>query len=237
MTRTTARLAAALSTIALVAIAAPASAHVGVSSTDASQEGFGKAVFRVPNESDTSATTKVVVTLPAETPFAFVTAGAKPGWKVDVVKAELAKPTTVGDYDLTEAVSTITWTAEGDGIPVGQFDEFAISAGPFPDADSISFAAEQTYADGEVVDWDQAQAEGAAEPEHPAPVLELAASTGGHHGTAAADDTTAADTQEASATTASDDSGMAAGTWLGGGALVVALAALVVALRQNRRRA
>jgi len=223
MTRTTARLSAALLTTALVAVAAPASAHVGVSSTDAAQEGFGKAVFRVPNESDTATTTKVVVTLPAGTPFAFVSAGAKPGWSVDVVKAPLDSPTTVGDFELTEAVSTITWTADGDGIPVGQFDEFAISGGPFPKADSISFDAQQTYSDGEVVDWDQEQT-GDEEPEHPAPVLTLAAPTGGdHHGAAAQEDV------------ADDRSDL--GTWLGGGALVVAAAALVVALRQNRRRA
>ena len=232
MTRTTARLAAALSTIALVAIAAPSSAHVGVSSPDAAKEGFGKAVFRVPNESDTAATTKIVVTLPASTPFAFVSAESKPGWKATVTKAPLAKPTTVGDYDLTEAVSTVTWTAEDGGIPVGQFDEFAISGGPFPDAASISFDAQQTYADGEVVDWNQKQAKGAAEPEHPAPTLALAEPTGDHHGGAAAD------TEKASATAAeSSDEADHLGTWLGGGALVVALAALVVALRQTRRRA
>lgn len=225
MTRTTARLAAALSTIALVAVAAPASAHVGVSSTDAAQEGFGKAVFRVPNESDTAATTKIVITMPTDTPFAFLTAGTKPGWTVDVVKTKLPEPVTVGDYDLTDAVSTVTWTADGDGIPVGQFDEFAISAGPYPDADSIAFSAQQTYADGEVVDWDEPQAEGAAEPEHPAPSLTLAAATGDHHGVAAP------------ATTNDSSTATFAAIAVGTVALVVALAALVVALRQNRRRA
>jgi uncharacterized protein YcnI len=240
MTRTTVRLAAALSAIALVAVAGPASAHVGVSSPDATQDGFGKAVFRVPNESDTAATTKLVVTLPAETPFAFVSAESKPGWKATVTTEKLDEPTTVGDYDLTEAVSTVTWTAEGDaGIPVGQFDEFAVSGGPFPAADSISFTAQQTYADGEVVDWDEPQAEGEAEPEHPAPTLALAASDGGGHHGAAASDAPASDAEEASATTATsgDESSTGLGTWLGGAALVVAVGALVVSLRQNRRRA
>ncbi|MET0821677.1 MAG: YcnI family protein [Aeromicrobium sp.] len=235
MTRTTARLVAALSTVALVAIAAPASAHVGVSSPDAAKEGFGKAVFRVPNESDTAATTKIVVTLPTDTPFAFLTAQSKPGWKATITKAKLPKPTTVGDYDLTEAVSTVTWTAEDGGIPVGQFDEFAISGGPFPDAASISFDAQQTYSDGEVVDWNQKQAKGEDEPEHPAPVLTLAEPTGDHHGGASTDTSKAAYSSELSIT--KDDDGDRLGTWLGGGALVVALAALVVALRQTRRRA
>jgi len=233
MTRTTARpraaktLGAAFLATTLVAVAAPASAHVGVSSTDAAKEGFGKTVFRVPNESDTATTTKLVVTLPAETPFAFVSAGAKPGWTVEVAKAPLDQPTKVGDYELTEAVSTITWTSEGDGIPVGQFDEFAISGGPFPDADTMTFPAQQTYSDGEVVDWNQEQT-GDEEPEHPAPVLTLPAATG---------DGADAGSAYSSELTIDQDDDSTLGVWLGGGALVVAGAALVVALRQNRRRA
>jgi len=233
MTRTPARLCAALITATLLAVATPASAHVGVSSPDAAKEGFGKVVFRVPNESETAATTSIVVTLPVATPLAFVSAGAKPGWTVDVAKTTLDKPTKAGDYELTEAVSTITWTADGAGIPTGQFDEFAFSGGPFPDADSISFSAQQIYDDGSRVDWDQEQ-KGDTEPEHPAPVLTLAAASSEHHG--AATDTAKADNAEdTDNTTDTDDTGL--GTWLGGAALVIAAAALVVALRQNRRRA
>jgi uncharacterized protein YcnI len=232
MTRTIARLSAAVLATALVAVATPAWAHVGVSSTDATKEGFGKAVFRVPNESEAANTTKIVVTLPAATPFAFVSAGSKPGWKVEVTEKQLDAPTKSGDYELTKAVSTITWTATDGGIPVGQFDEFAISGGPFPDADSIAFAAQQTYDDGEVVDWDQEQT-GDEEPEHPAPVLTLAAAGGvGAHGGSG-------DTEEVAQSSDDDGTSTAAvvGIAVGTAALVVALSALVVALRQNRRRA
>jgi uncharacterized protein YcnI len=232
MTRTIARLSAALLATTLVAVATPAFAHVGVSSTDAAQGGFGKAVFRVPNESDTAATTQLVVTLPASTPFAFVSAESKPGWKVDVAEKTLDAPTKVGDYELTKAVSTITWTATDGGIPVGQFDEFAISGGPFPKADDISFAAQQSYDDGEVVDWSQEQT-GDEEPEHPAPVLALSESGGaGAHGGSH-------DTEEVAQVSEDDDSstGVVVGIAIGAAALAVALSALVVALRQNRRRA
>ncbi|MCW2829486.1 MAG: nuclear export factor [Aeromicrobium sp.] len=228
MHHTTARLSAALLAVSLAAISGPASAHVGVSSTDAVQGGFGKATFRVPNESDSAATTKVVVTLPDSTPFAFVTAGAKPGWSVEVTKAELDEPTKVGDVELTEAVRTITWTAEDGGIPVGQFDEFALSGGPFPGSDEISFAAQQTYDDGEVVDWDDVQ-KGRTEPDHPAPVLALSPAT---------DDAAATATSARHAADTGEESGSSdVATWLGGAALVVAMAAMVVAVRQNRRRA
>lgn len=217
MTRTTARLSAALITVALLGIAGPASAHVSVSSTDVAPGEFGKAVFRVPTESETASTTKLVVTLPTDTPFAFVSAQSKPGWKVTVAEAKLAKPTKVGDFELTKAVRTITWTSTGAGIPPSQFDEFAISGGPFPDAEEISFSAEQTYSDGTVVAWDQVP-KSDTEPEHPAPTLKL---------------TEPVATAEAAVAYDRDDTGR----WLGGAALVVAAVALVVALRENRRRA
>lgn len=219
MKRNTVRLCAALLTIILVGVAGAASAHVSVSSTDAAPGGFGKAVFRVPTESDTASTTKLVVTLPEATPFAFVTAQAKPGWKVTLQKEKLSAPTKVGDFELTEAVRTVTWTSTGDGIAPSQFDEFAISGGPFPDDESILFEATQTYSDGEVVDWNEVQ-KGDKEPEHPAPTLKLVAPV--------VDDDPAMK---------SDDNGDSRATWLGGGALAVAVAAMVVALRENRRRA
>jgi MYXO-CTERM domain-containing protein len=226
MNRTTARLSAALITAALVGIAGPAFAHVNVSSTDATQGGFGKAVFRVPTESETASTTKLVVTLPQDTPFAFLTTQTKPGWKVRIKEAKLAKPTKVGDFELTKAVRTITWTSTGDGIPPSQFDEFAISGGPFPEADTIAFTAEQTYSDGKVVAWDQVQ-KGDTEPEHPAPTLTLAQPV---------EDKTADSKAAASKAEVTSDSD-STGRWLGGGALAVAAVALVVALRENRRRA
>jgi uncharacterized protein YcnI len=204
-------------------MAGAASAHVSVSSTDAAQGGFGKAVFRVPTESETASTTKVVVTLPKETPFAFVSAQSKPGWKVIVQKEKLDAKTKVGDFELTEAVRTVTWTATDDGIPPSQFDEFAISGGPVPDDESISFTAEQTYSDGEVVSWNEVQ-KGDKEPEYPAPTLTLVAPSG---------DDSAGHSSEMAISYDGDNTAR----WLGGGALAVALATLVVVLRENRRRA
>ena len=226
MNRTTARLSAALLTVALVGIAGRAFAHVSVSSTDATQGGFGKAVFRVPTESETASTTKLVVTLPEDAPFAFVSAQSKPGWKVSVKEAKLDKPTKVGDFELTKAVRAITWTSTGGGIPPSEFDEFGISGGPFPDTDKIAFSAEQTYSDGKIVAWDQVQ-KGDTEPEHPAPTLTLTQSVDEKAG-----DSTAY-TSDMAITYDRDDTSR----WLGGAALAVAAVALVVVLRENRRRA
>lgn len=230
MNRTIVRLGGVLLASAGLLLPSAAWGHVSVSSTDASREGYGKIVFRVPNESDKASTTKLTVTLPQDTPFAFLTAQVKPGWKATITKAKLPKPTKVGDATLSEAPRTVTWTTTGDGIAPGEFDEFALSGGPFPDAETISFQAKQTYDDGEVVDWAQVQEEGAEEPEHPAPTLQLlAATSGGHHGGAASD--------EKDADTASHESSGSDGLARGaaGAAFLVALAALVMATRRGAR--
>lgn len=127
-------LAVATAGALLLAGAGAAGAHVTVSSPDASAGGYGKLIFRVPNESDTASTTHVSVTLPADTPFPSVRTQEVPGWTAEVDVAELAEPVEVGDLMLSEAPSTVTWTATGDpAIGPHDFAEFALSVGPLPD--------------------------------------------------------------------------------------------------------
>lgn len=234
--RLPARLAAApaLTAVAVLALAGPASAHVSVSSPDAAREGYGKVVFRVPTESDTADTTKLVVTLPADTPFLHLTAQPKPGWKVSMQEGPLPEPVEVDGTEITEAVRTVTWTAEGAGIAPGEFDEFALSGGPFPDADSVRFAAEQTYDDGEVVDWDQVQ-QGDEEPEKPAPTLTLLAAPADGHGSGGHG--AGADTDEASSASDAQEGSDTLSRVLSAAALAVAALALLGVVRQDRRRA
>ena len=160
----------------VLGFAAPASAHVSVNPQEATQGGYARLAFRVPTESDTSPTTKVEVNLPENAPVASVTTMPVPGWTVAVEKRKVDPPLEVHGSQVTEAVSKITWTASADaGIKPGQFQEFPISMGPLPKADSIVFKALQTYADGNVVRWIEEPTAGGEEPEHPAPVLKLAA--------------------------------------------------------------
>jgi uncharacterized protein YcnI len=161
----------------LVAVvpALDAYAHVSVSSPDAAPGGFGTVVFRVPNESESANTTSITVRLPADSPFPDVNVGAMAGWTATTTTSPLPEPVEVEGFTVTEAVSSVTWTADGDGLPPEQFAEFQLSVGPFPDdVDQIVFAATQTYSDGEVVNWSDPTVEGQDEPEHPAPVLALA---------------------------------------------------------------
>ncbi len=102
---------AAATALVLVGATNSASAHVTVSSPDAKPGGYAKLVFRVPTESDTASTTKLVVSLPKDRPFAHVGAQVKDGWKVVKTTEKLAQAVKVGDVTLSEAITTVTWTA------------------------------------------------------------------------------------------------------------------------------
>jgi periplasmic copper chaperone A len=223
------RVLAATGAIAgLVLLAGPASAHVTVNPREAQQGGYAKLTFRVPTESDTLSTTKVEVQLPTDHPLASVSVRPHPGWTYRVEKAKLATPVTTDDGQVTEAVSTITWTAAADAaIKPGEFDEFDVSVGPLPKAASLTFKALQTYSDGSVVRWIDESAAGQPEAEHPAPVLTL---------TPASDDTATATSSPApsdpSATSSEDDS--KAPLVLSIVALVVAIAAAGLAFVRRR---
>ena len=166
---------------ALLAVAAPAYAHVTVNSPGATAGGYAVLTFRVPTESDTASTTALAVQLPTDTPFASVSVQPHPGWSFTTKNTKLATPIKTDDGDeITEAVTEIDWKADNaaSAIKPGEFDQFNVSAGPLPQAAAITFKAIQTYSDGKQVDWTEVPAPGStAEPEHPAPTLKLTAAT------------------------------------------------------------
>jgi len=163
-----------------VLAAVPAWAHVTVSSTSAVPGGFAKLTFRVPNEKDTATTTRVEVRFPTDAPLAFVSVKPVPGWTTKITRGKLPAPVKTHDGEITEAVTTIVWTASaGAAIKPGEFQEFDVSGGPLPEADQLVFKALQGYSDGETVRWIEEPKAGQAEPEHPAPVLKLAKASGG----------------------------------------------------------
>lgn len=177
-TRTLTRAIAGSATAALLlTTTAPAAlAHVTVKPESTTGGTFTQLVFRTPNESDTARTTKLKVTLPADTPLLHVSVLPITGWTAKVVNAPLAEPVDSFGTTVTEAPRTVTWTADpGTGVEPGEYQNFAISAGPLPDSGTLVFPAVQTYSDGEVVRWATVAAEGEEEPEHPAPTFTITA--------------------------------------------------------------
>ncbi|GGL17021.1 YcnI family copper-binding membrane protein [Mangrovihabitans endophyticus] len=230
---------AAATLTSVLALAAPASAHVTVGSAAAVRGGYATVTFKVPSESDTAATTKLQVYLPTDTPFASVSLRPLPGWTATTAKTKLDKPITAHGTQITEAVSTVTWTASGDAaIKPGEFQTFDLSLGPMPDAGQVVFKALQTYSDGTVVRWIEEPSSDGTEPENPAPVLKLApAAPGASAGDDDDDAVAAAPAEQAAADTDTGGDGGTAGTVLGVIALIVALGAAGLGALAYRRAA
>jgi uncharacterized protein YcnI len=205
-------------------MAAPGWAHVTVNPVTATQGGYTALSFRVPSEADSASTTRVQVFLPQDHPIASVSVRPHPGWHAKVVTKKLATPLSTDDGQVTEGVSSITWTADSrqDALRPGEYDEFDIAVGPLPEVPSLTFKALQTYSDGSVVRWiDPPAAEGQPEPEHPAPTLTLVPASDETNATAADPGDDSGDGNDGTATTALVLSIVA--LVLGGGALVTAL--------------
>ena len=159
-------------TLAGLAIAASASAHVTVSPTSLPQGSTAELTFKVPNEESKANTVKLQLQLPAQYPIAQVLAKPVPGWTITEHSVTLAKPLTTDDGTFTTAVNEIDWI--GGSIAPGQYQDFQISVDPLPsDATQLVFKAVQTYSNGDVVRWIDLSTSSDSDPEHPAPVLTL----------------------------------------------------------------
>ncbi|NAZ84127.1 DUF1775 domain-containing protein [Kineococcus sp. R8] len=208
----------------------PASAHVHAVPDTTAAGDYSVVTVRVPNESDTASTVRLVLTLPQDTPFTFVAVEPVPGWTARVVEDALPAPVTTDGATTTRAPHTVTWTADaGAGIAPGQFQEFDLDLGPLPAAGTrVLLPTVQTYSDGEVASWTQPTPPGGEEPESPAPEFT----------TTAADAPASAATAAPAATAPSPADGPADGLarGLGVAGLALGLAALVLALRRRTHR-
>ncbi|WP_026197475.1 YcnI family protein [Sciscionella marina] len=169
--------AAVLTGAVLLGVAPVASAHVRADVWGSAAPGhYATVVLRVPNEQESARSTGIVLRLPAEHPLAEVSTQPVPGWRAQVTKRRLPQPKREGKLTLTEAPSTVSFTADpGAGTPPGQFQTFWLSLGPLPpDTDVLHLPTEQRYDNGRVVDWATPARAGAAEPDHPAPQITVA---------------------------------------------------------------
>ncbi|MFF0745752.1 YcnI family protein [Streptomyces sp. NPDC004111] len=238
---------AAAAAASVVLLAGPAFAHVSVQPVGpAAKGGYATVNVKVPNERDNASTVKLEVSFPVKDhPLTSVMPQAVPGWTVEVQKAKLDKPLKVHGKEIKEAVEKITWT--GGKIGPGEFQQFPLSLGQLPeDADQLVLKAIQTYDNKEVVRWIEAPAEGAAEPQNPAPVLKLTAPEGDGHGAAkdaaakdksatAADGKAAAD--QGTKTAAAADSSDTTARVLGVVGIIVGVAGVAFGVLAGRRRA
>ncbi|MEV0215742.1 DUF1775 domain-containing protein [Micromonospora sp. NPDC050695] len=212
----------------------PATAYAADVTTTPTEARQGDAVrleFNVPEERAGTRTTQVEVRLPADAPVAEVYPMSVDGWAPRISSRTLDKPVAgIHSSGVSTVTTAVTWVRVGAGAPGPA--RLALSMGPLPQAEKLTFEVVQTYADGTVVRW--AEPGGA----HRAPVLTLlpaaagapgpAAHGGGHGGPAAGaapdavGDAGAAQADGADGESGSADAMLAAGllAGLGGGAAI-----------------
>lgn len=195
-----------------------AAAHVETDPGQAPKGDDAVITFRVPNEEDNAGTVKLEVSFPLDHPVPNASTTTIPGWTANVTTTTLPKSVHQNNTDVKTAVQTITWTADaGNQIKPGEFLRFPVLAEALPDnVDKLTFKALQTYSNGDVVRWiDPPAADGAQEPEHPAPTLTLVSA-----------DTDAAAKPAPAAESTSDSTAR----WLGGAGLVVGILGLALGI-------
>ncbi|WP_306328546.1 YcnI family copper-binding membrane protein [Streptomyces venezuelae] len=243
-------LAGGIALSSVVLLSGTAFAHVSVQPQgEAAKGGYATVNIKVPNERDNASTVKLEVNFPLDHPLASVMPQPVPGWKAEVTKSKLSKPLQLHGKTINEAVSKVTWTADGSKIGPGQFQQFPLSLGQLPeDADQLVLKAVQTYDNKEVVRWIEEQKEGAEEPQNPAPVLKLSAASADHHGGAAPSASASADEKaghddksghdaDAKKETAAADSSDTTARILGVIGILVGVAGVAFGVLAGRRRA
>ena len=114
------------------------------------------------------------------------------GWSVTTNEVPLNPPLKDDDGNaITKTIGSVTWKANpGNRIAPGQYLDFPLSLGPFPDdVDVIRMPAVQTYDNGKVVNWADPPAADGSEARAPRPVG--LADRGDHAATARRPDATA----------------------------------------------
>jgi hypothetical protein len=214
-------------------VAAPASAHVEAEVSEGAQAG-GEPVtvdFSAESERPSAGIAAIKTQLPA---------GVLPEWvSLESGPAGWALTTTADGYTVT-----------GPALSPGTDAKYTIRIGQLPaDATTYEFKTLVDYTDGSEDAWIEDTPAGGPEPDHPAPVVTVAAApssaaassgaTAGSAATSAASDPTTpaaspASPQPAAATSDSDSStGAVVGTVVA--VVAVALVALAVVLRMRRR--
>ncbi|MFE5670996.1 YcnI family protein [Agromyces sp. NPDC056523] len=236
ITRTTAVVATALGAGTLLALAAPvaAQAHVTVTPGSTAAGSYTVLEFASGHGCDDSPTTSFTVDIPEQ--VASVRPTVEAGWSVEKVMIELDEPVEGADADeASERVRQVVYTADTP-IPDGYRGTFEIQVLLPEDGEGerLEFPVLQSCVEGEI-DWSESPGADGAEPELPAPAIEVTAPEGdGHgHGDDAADTTDAAET-----TAATEDPADAAVDTLarvvGIGGLAVGVAGLIVAIMARR---
>ncbi len=200
--------------LAALMLASTAYAHVTVNPAQSTQGSYEVFTVRVPSEQE-GFTTKVEVRIEDGVEISRVE--PKPGWIHEM------------ESDANGKVTSVSWTAEGDGLAKTEFTEFRMQGRVGEETTSITWRAYQTYSDGSVAEWT-----GGEGSDMPASVTLVqprpeGAGTDSHGHVIVPSDAESASGEKQAAPAASNWS-----IYLSIAALIIAIAALALALGRGR---
>lgn len=237
ITRSTTIAATAIGAGALLALAGPiaAHAHVVVTPGEAAAGSYAVLQFASGHGCDGSPTTSFAVEIPEQ--ILSVTPTLKEGWTVEKVMVDLDEPAEgAHGTTVTERVGQVVYTP-GTPIEDGYRDSFEIQVLLPEEAEGerLEFPVLQTCVEGEN-DWSESAADG-AEPELPAPAIDVTAPPADGHGhgdDAAHAETAGTETTDATATSAADASVDVLARVVGIAGLAVGVVGIVIAVAARR---
>jgi len=171
-----------LFTLALLALAAGAQAHITLDQAAAPAGSSYRATFKVGHGCEGSPTREIVITLPAGLRGAKPM--PKPGWTLSTQRRPLAAPYESHGKTMADELAEVRWTAssEASWLPDDWYDEFVLRASLPAEPGELWFDVRQVCAKGE---WHWAERPTAATPKPRAPAVRLqvlpAAPTGHQH--------------------------------------------------------
>lgn len=208
----------------VLASATAASAHVTASPSEAPAGGSTVIEFATSHGCDGSPTTQIAIQIPEG--VRSVRPTVVPDWSVEITTEPLDEPIDDGHGNqITERTSVVTYTATGAPLEDGLRQVWPVAMRmPDTEGERLAFPVVQTCVEGETA-WISIPEEGAEEPDTPAPVVVLAASTGDGHGSGSTGDSGSAGDagSENGAATSADGAGESGGDGDGTGLAVVAL--------------
>lgn len=161
---------ALLPTLALLALAGAARAHVTLDPPEAPAGSSYRAVFKVGHGCDGAATTEIAVTLPEGLRGAKPM--PKPGWTLTTRRRPLKTPYDSHGKAVTDELAEVRWVADGEAnhLQDAWYDEFVLRASLPAEPGELAFQVRQVCTRGE---WHWAELPSAANPKPRAPAVRL----------------------------------------------------------------
>ena len=142
-------LAAGLTSVSiLLAFASPAAARVSIVPDHATDGGTQTFAFRLADERADTASTRLELVFPQDTPVAYVRVDPVPGWTATITPRPLDPPIKVDGKTISEVAGSVV--LQGGSVAPHEFETFPITMGPLPANGRLTFHAIQTFANGEV---------------------------------------------------------------------------------------